>query len=69
MCVNIYLEELSKCGEMNAMNNAAHILFVCPCNSKLRNILWNEVKTSTSVIFKYGRSVISRKDQIRFPFL
>ena len=44
LSVHMYLEQRCKCCEMNVANIAVHILFICPCNSELRNTLWNEVK-------------------------
>ena len=66
LSVNIYLEEICKCCEMNVVNDAVHILFVCPCNSELRNMLWNEVKNSSPSVLFSNMERMSFREKTRF---
>ena len=44
---SMYLEQICPCCNLNAANDASHILFVCTCNDKERDMLWCEVRMST----------------------
>ena len=45
--VSMYLQGMCKCCTLNDIDNVTHILFICPCNSDVRNLLWEDVKLNS----------------------
>lgn len=61
--VNMYLEKVCQCCDMNVVNNATHVLFECPCSKELRVRLWDEVRENmpSELIWMIERMTLSEK--------
>ena len=47
--VFIYMEKICPCCDLQTVNDVVHVLFVCPCNSHIREVMWKDVKDNTPV--------------------
>ncbi len=64
--VYMYLEQVCPCCDSMVVNDVVHILFVCPCNSEVKKLLWDKVEECVPVEMSASMNSMKFEDKTRF---